>query len=105
MKFKYMLILFVILEMFDFLLSFYGTSITGLGFEKNLFMRSMIETYGIITVLIIKISVAAFIPLCLNYLYNRFSSYRKHLLYLSVALCIIAAYGFLSSVYALLFLI
>ncbi|MFZ3076879.1 MAG: DUF5658 family protein [Candidatus Aenigmatarchaeota archaeon] len=102
-KIKIILAAFVLLEILDAALTFFGISQRGLLFEKNIFVRSFIANFGFLPIAAIKIGVSAVFAILINYLYGRFEKYRKMLLYLSVLLMLIAFYGAGSSAYVLIF--
>jgi len=102
-KIKIVLAAFVLLEVLDAALTFIGISQRGLFFEKNLFARNLIASFGFLPVAAIKIFASAAFALTINYLCGRFEKYRKMLFYLSALLALIAFYGAGSSAYVLLF--
>ncbi len=101
-KIKIILAAFVLFEILDAVLTFLGISQRGLVFEKNLFARNFISSFGFLTIAMIKVFVSAAFALMINYFYGRFEKYRKMLFYLSVLLMMIAFYGAGSSVYVLI---
>ena len=102
-KIKIVLAAFVIFEILDAMLTFIGISQRGLFFEKNLFVRNFIASFGFLPVAAIKVFASVAFALMINYFYGRFEKYRKMLFYLSVLLALIAFYGAGSSVYILFF--
>jgi|GEM_PF-5422169 len=102
-KIKIVLAAFVLLEVLDAALTFIGISQRGLFFEKNLFARNFIASFGFLPIAAIKIVVSTAFALLINYFYGRLEKYGKMLFYLSVLLALIAFYGAGSSVYVLLF--
>lgn len=101
-KIKIILAVFVLLEVLDAALTFIGISQRGLLFEKNLFIRNFIASFGFLMVAAIKVFASAAFALLINYFYGNFEKYRKYLFYLSVLLALIALYGAGSSAYVLL---
>ncbi len=102
-RIKIILAGFVLLEILDAVLTFYGISQRGLIFEKNLFVRNFILSFGFIPVAAAKIIISGIFALLINYLCNKFENYRKFLFYLSILLLLVAFYGAGSSVYILFF--
>lgn len=102
LKIKAVLVAFVLLEVLDAALTFFGISQRGLMFEKNLFVRNFIANFGFLPIAVIKIALSAAFAFLINYFYVRFEEYRKMLFYLSVLLMLVAFYGTGSSVYVLL---
>ncbi len=100
---KIILAVFVLLEVLDALLTFFGISQRGLAFEKNFFVRNFISSFGFLPIAAIKIITSAAFAFLINYFYGSFEKYRKYLFYLSVLLALIAFYGAGSSAYVLLF--
>lgn len=102
-KIKIILAGFVFLEMLDAALTFSGISQRGLIFEKNLFIRSLIEGFDFLPVAAAKVIISGIFALLINYLYSKFENYRKLLFYLSILLLLVAFYGAGSSIYILFF--
>ncbi len=102
-KIKIVLAAFVLFEVLDAALTFFGISQHGLLFEKNLFVRNFISGFGFFPIAAIKVFASAAFALMINYLYGRFEIYGKALFYLSVLLMLVAFYGAGSSVYILFF--
>lgn len=100
---KIVLAAFVLLEALDAALTFFGISQRGLLFEKNLFVRNFIASFGFLPIAAIKIVLSVVFAFLINYIYKKFKKYRKMLFYLSVLLMLVASYGAGSSVYVLLF--
>lgn len=101
-KIKIILAAFVLLEILDAALTFFGISQRGLFFEKNLFARDFIASFGFLPVAAVKVFASAAFALIINYFYCRFEKYGKMFLYLSVLLMLIAFYGAGSNAYVLL---
>lgn len=102
-KVKIILAAFVLLEILDAVLTFFGITQLGLGFEKNVFARNLIESFGFVPIALIKVAASAAFAVMINYFYGKFKNYRKLLLCLSVLLMLIALYGAGSSAYVLIF--
>lgn len=102
-KIKIILAAFVIFEILDAALTFAGISQRGLGFEKNIFAKNLIASFGFLPVAAIKVFASAAFAFLINYLYSRLERYGKYLFYLSVLLMLMAFYGVGSGVYVLVF--
>lgn len=100
-KIRIILAAFILLEILDAALTFFGISQRGLFFEKNLFARNFIASFGFLPVAAIKVFASAAFAFMINYLYGRFEKCKKYLFYLSILLSLIAFYGAGSSVYVL----
>lgn len=101
MKTKNILVGFVLLEALDAVLTGFGIYSRGLSFEKNLFIRSLIESYGFLLVSFLKVALSLAIAYSIFTLNEKFKKQKKFLFYFSILLCLIAGYGVFSSIYAL----
>jgi len=99
-KIKLVLVLFFLFEIFDIIFTFSGISQYGIRYEKNVFIASLIQSYGFFTVSVFKFGLASAAILVIYYLHLKFR--KSYLFYISLLLLIIAVYGVGSNLYMLL---
>ncbi len=100
MKIKHLIAAFLALEVADAALSSYGIYIGGAYFEKNLFLRAILENYGLGFVVFSKLLSSIVIAASLFWLSEKYKR-RRILTAVSYLLVLIALYGVFTVVYAL----
>ena len=103
-RIHFVLMVFVLFQLADVLLTGYGITVNGIGFEKNVLMKNIIIVYGFVFVSVIKMLISSLIVIGIILMFNRFEKKRKYLFYLSIFVSFIPLYGILSSLYVLLYI-